>query len=101
MNVVFATGGKQYRVSSGARLKVERLKADVGETVEFPEVMMICNGDETLVGSPYVPDRKVSAVVRSHGRRKKIKVLKFKRRKGYLRTMGHRQSYTELEIVGI
>ena len=101
MNVVFATGGKQYRVSLGVCLKVERLKADVGETVEFPEVMMVCNGDETLVGAPHVPGRKISAVVRSHGRRKKIKVLKFKRRKGYLRTMGHRQSYTELEIVGI
>ncbi|MEM7254623.1 MAG: 50S ribosomal protein L21 [Pseudomonadota bacterium] len=101
MNAVFATGGKQYRVAPGDRLKVELLKAEVGDTVEFPEVMLICDGDKTTVGSPFVAGGKISARVASHGRRKKIKVLKFKRRKGYMRTMGHRQSYTELEILNI
>ncbi|MCH9670578.1 MAG: 50S ribosomal protein L21 [Gammaproteobacteria bacterium] len=101
MNAVFATGGKQYRVAPGDRLKVELLKAKVGETIEFPEVMLVADGSKTVVGSPYVVGGKISARVESHGRAKKIKVLKFKRRKGYMRTQGHRQYYTELEIINI
>ena len=101
MNAVFATGGKQYRVAPGDRLKVERLKAEVGETIEFPEIMLVCDGDRTTVGTPFVAGGKISALVHGHGRGKKIKIIKFKRRKGYMRTQGHRQSYTELEIVNI
>ena len=101
MYAVFVTGGKQYRVREGDTLKVERLPAEAGASVDFDRVLMVGEGESVKVGSPYVEGGKVSATVRSHGRHRKIKVVKFKRRKGYMRTQGHRQDYTELEVTAI
>lgn len=98
---VISTGGKQYRVSAGERLRVERLAVEPGAAVEFDRVLLVGQGDSVRVGTPYVDGGRVSATVRSHGRRRKIQVIKFKRRKNYLRRQGHRQDYTELEITDI
>ena len=101
MYAVIVTGGKQYRVRKGETVRVERLAADEGAKVEFDKVLMLGEGEDVSVGAPYVSGGKVSAKVKSHGRNRKIKVVKFKRRKNYLRTKGHRQDYTELEITSI
>ncbi len=101
MYAVIQTGGKQYRVSEGDVLKVERLGVEEGATVELDKVLMIADGDDVRVGTPYVDGGKVTATVRSQGRGRKVTIIKFKRRKQYLKRQGHRQSYTELEITGI
>ncbi len=101
MYAVFTTGGKQYKVQQGDRLKVERLAAEEGAELEFDKVLLVGDVDDVKVGAPYLDGVKVSARVTTHGRGKKIKVVKFKRRKNYLRTQGHRQAYTEVEITGI
>jgi len=101
MYAVIVTGGKQYRVREGETLRVERLIADEGARVEFDQVLMVGEGADVKVGTPFVKGGKVSGKVRSHGRDRKIKVVKFKRRKNYLRTRGHRQDFTEVEITGI
>lgn len=101
MYAVIRTGGKQYRVAEGARLKVERLDAEEGAKVTFDEVLMVGNGDDVKVGAPLVKGGKVTATVLSQGKAKKIDVIKFKRRQGYKRQLGHRQPYTEVEITGI
>jgi large subunit ribosomal protein L21 len=101
MDAVIKTGGKQYRVKEGLRLKVEKVVGEPGDTVEFDQVLMVGSGGDIKVGSPYVEGAKVSATVTSQGRRKKIKIIKFKRRKHHMKQMGHRQSYTELEITSV
>ena len=101
MYAVIKTGGKQYRVSPGDKLRVESLAADEGASIDFDEILMVCNGDDVTVGNPLVSDAKVSGKVLSHGRGKKVEITKFKRRKHYKRRMGHRQNYTELEIVSV
>lgn len=101
MYAVIKTGGKQYRVSKGDTLKVETLDAEEGAKVEFDDILMIADGDDVKVGAPYVAGSKVTATIKSHGRHKKIEIIKFKRRKHYDRRTGHRQNYTELEITGI
>jgi len=101
MHAVIATGGKQYRVKSGDRLKVESLIAEPGSEIEFDKVLLVGEGGDVTVGKPYVPGGKVLATVRGHGRGKKIRIVKFRRRKGYLRHQGHRQDYTELVVTGI
>ncbi|MCP4287794.1 MAG: 50S ribosomal protein L21 [Gammaproteobacteria bacterium] len=101
MYAVIQTGGKQYRVSEGDILRVEKLGADEGAAMELDKVLMIADGDNVKVGAPYVEGGVVSATVKSHGRGKKVKIVKFRRRKQYLKRQGHRQSYTELEITGI
>ena len=101
MYAVIVTGGKQYKVREGERLRVEKLPATAGETVEFDQVLMVSDGDAVKVGRPYVDGGRVSATVNAHGRGDKINVIKFKRRKNYLRRMGHRQSFTEVTITGI
>ncbi|MFT5392419.1 MAG: large subunit ribosomal protein L21 [Gammaproteobacteria bacterium] len=101
MHAVIVTGGKQYRVEQGDKLRVERLAAEEGATIEFDRVLLLSDGEKVTVGTPYVDNSKVSATVRSHGRGKKIRVIKFRRRKGYMRTQGHRQSFTEVEITEI
>jgi len=101
MYAVIVTGGKQYRVREGETLRVERLIANEGARVEFDQVLMVGEGADVKVGTPFVKGGKVSGMVRSHGRDRKIKVVKFKRRKNYLRTRGHRQNFTEVEITGI
>ncbi len=101
MYAVIKTGGKQYKVSEGATLKVEKIDADEGATVEIDQVLMVVDGDNVNVGLPLVAGGKVTATVKSHGRGKKIEIIKFRRRKHHRKQMGHRQSYTELQITGI
>jgi large subunit ribosomal protein L21 len=101
MYAVFRTGGKQYRASQGDRLRVERLDAEVGDDVEFDEILLVGEGSDVKLGAPLVAGGKVSAKVTAQGRGKKIDVVKFKRRKNYKRQHGHRQHYTEVEITSI
>jgi large subunit ribosomal protein L21 len=101
MYAVIQTGGKQYRVSEGDKIKVEMLTADEGASIELDKVLMIADGDNVKVGAPYVEGGKVTATVQSHGRGKKVKIIKFRRRKHHLKRQGHRQWYTELQVTGI
>ena len=95
---IIRTGGKQYRVVPGAVLRVEKLTADVGSTVEIGDVLLLGKGSDLKLGLPLISGAKVSATVRKHGRSKKVIVFKFQRRKNYRRKQGHRQHYTELLI---
>ena len=101
MYAVIKSGGKQYRVAPGDKLRVESLTAEEGATLELDQVMMIADGDDVKIGTPFIEGGKVSAVVKAHGRGKKIEIVKFRRRKHHRKQMGHRQHYTELEITGI
>ncbi len=101
MYAVFSTGGKQYRASTGDIIKVEKLEAEKGSTVELDSVLMIGEGEDVKVGTPYISGGKVTAKVVEHGRGEKIKIVKFKRRKHHMKKMGHRQYFTALEIIGI
>ncbi len=101
MYAVIQTGGKQYRVEEGATLKIEKLELGTGESVEFDKVLMVNSDSAVKVGQPYVDGGKVTAEVISQGRHKKVKIIKFKRRKHHMKQMGHRQYYTEVRITGI
>lgn len=101
MYAVIKSGGKQYRVAVGDVLRVETLPGESGSTVELDNVLMVADGGDIKVGEPTLADTTVTATVRGHGRGDKIRVYKFKRRKNYRRTQGHRQNYTELEITAI
>nr|VFJ56810.1 MAG: LSU ribosomal protein L21P [Candidatus Kentron sp. FW]VFJ60699.1 MAG: LSU ribosomal protein L21P [Candidatus Kentron sp. FW] len=101
MYAVVMTGGKQHRVQVGDSLRVEKLVAEEGASITLDKVLMVGAGENITVGTPYVAGGDVSAKVKSQGRGKKIRVIKFKRRKNYRRTQGHRQSFTEIEITGI
>jgi len=101
MYAVIQTGGKQYRVAAGDRLRVEKLPVAEGAEIELDRVLLFADGDDIQIGQPFVPGRSVRATVRSHGRAKKVKIIKFRRRKHYMKRQGHRQWFTELEIVGI
>ena len=98
MYAIIKTGGKQYRVQSGAQLRVEALPADVGAAVSFDQVLLVGEGDAVKVGAPYVAGAAVKATVVSHGRGEKVRIFKMRRRKHYQKTQGHRQSYTEIRI---
>ncbi|MGV6825544.1 MAG: 50S ribosomal protein L21 [bacterium] len=101
MYAVVQTGGKQYRVSEGLSLKVEKINAEEGASVELDKVLMVADGDNVSVGTPYLDGGKVTATVKSHGRAKKVHIVKFKRRKHHMKRQGHRQYYTEIEVTGI
>lgn len=101
MYAVIQTGGKQYRVAVGDRLKVETLQAQPGDSVELDKVLMISDQDNIQVGTPLLEGQTVSAQVIDNDRAEKIKVFKMQRRQGYRRTQGHRQNYTEIEITAI
>ncbi|MBA4697500.1 MAG: 50S ribosomal protein L21 [Legionella sp.] len=101
MYAVIKTGGKQYRVKEGDVLKIERLAEAVGDEVVFPEILMISNGDTFTYGTPCVENASVKAEVVEHARHKKVKIIKFRRRKHYMRRMGHRQNYTQIKITAI
>lgn len=101
MFAVFESGGKQHRVSEGDVIRLERLSGEPGQSVEFDRVLLVSEGDDVSVGMPYVEGGKVTAEVVEQGRGDKIRVIKFKRRKNYLRRAGHRQDYTEVRITGI
>jgi large subunit ribosomal protein L21 len=100
MYAVIKTGGKQYRVTEGQKLRVERLPGNPGEAIKFQEVLLI-GGDSLKIGQPIVVGASVSAEIVDHARGAKIIVFKFRRRKNYRRKNGHRQPYTELKITGI
>ncbi|MCX7807988.1 MAG: 50S ribosomal protein L21 [Deltaproteobacteria bacterium] len=100
MYAVILTGGKQYRVRQGDRIRVERLDGEVGSTVVFDRVLMV-GGEKLAIGQPFVPGASVKAEIVAQGRDKKIIVFKFRRRKNYRRKRGHRQYYTELRITEI
>ena len=101
MFAVFASGGKQHRVTEGEVVRLELLSEEPGSEVVFDQVMLVADGDQVSVGAPYVAGSKVTGEVLSEGRGKKIHILKFKRRKDYLKRQGHRQWYTEVKITGI
>jgi large subunit ribosomal protein L21 len=101
MYVVFATGGKQYRVSQGDVIQVEKIDAEEGEEISFNDILMFADGKKVSIGAPYLKKGKITAKIKKHARYKKIEVIKFKRRKQYHKQMGHRQWYTEIEISNI
>lgn len=101
MYAVVKTGGKQYRVAAGEKLKVEQLPADVGSEVVLDQVLMIADGDAVTMGTPLVSGAAVKAKVLAHGRGDKVNIFKMRRRKHYRKSQGHRQNFTELEILGI
>jgi len=101
MYAVIQTGGKQYRVSEGTTVRVEKIDADEGTSVELDKVLMVGEGDAVKIGTPYVEGGKVTATVAAQGKAKKVHILKFKRRKHHLKRQGHRQRFTELKITGI
>ncbi|GAA5084223.1 MAG: 50S ribosomal protein L21 [Alcaligenaceae bacterium] len=98
MYAVIKTGGKQYRVCVGQKLKVEQIPADIGQEITLDQVLSVGEGDALKLGAPFVDGAKVTATVLAQGRHDKIKVFKMRRRKGYRRTQGHRQNYTEIRI---
>jgi large subunit ribosomal protein L21 len=101
MFAVIQTGGKQYRVSEGSVLRIEKLLADAGATVEFGEVLLVGEGDSVKLGKPFLSGAKVTATVQSHGKAGKVRIVKFRRRKHYLRQKNHRQPFTEVKVTGI
>ncbi len=101
MYAVIQTGGKQYKVQPGEELRVEKLDGQVGDEVYFDKVLLVSKGDKVTVGRPVLENAKVVAKITRQGRGSKIVVFKYKRRKGYRRTQGHRQDFTGLKIIGI
>ena len=101
MYAVIATGGKQYRVAEGDTLKVEKIAAEEGSEIELDQVLMVADGDKIQVGTPVLEKGAVTAKIKSHGRGKKVEIIKFRRRKHHRKQMGHRQSYTEIEVTKI
>ncbi|AVR89488.1 MULTISPECIES: 50S ribosomal protein L21 [Thauera] len=101
MYAVIKTGGKQYRVAAGEKIKVEQIPADVGSEITLDQVFMVGEGESVKIGTPVVAGASVKATVVSHGRHDKIKIFKMRRRKHYQKHQGHRQNYTELRIEAI
>ena len=101
MYAVIKTGGKQYRVAAGEKIKVEQIPADIGSEVVLDQVLMVASGDDVTMGTPLVGGATVKAKVLSHGRGEKVHIYKMRRRKHYRKSQGHRQNYTEIEILGI
>ena len=101
MYAVIKTGGKQYRVAPGEKIKIEQIPADVGAQIVLDQVLMVSDGDAVKLGNPLVAGAKVSATVLGHGRGEKVKIFKMRRRKHYQKHRGHRQNYTELSVESI
>jgi large subunit ribosomal protein L21 len=101
MYAVIRTGGKQYRVSAGEALRIEKLAAAAGAEIILSDVLLVGNGDQVTVGAPLVAGATVKATVLSQGRGDKVKIFKMRRRKHYRKTQGHRQAYTEIRIDSI
>ena len=101
MYAVIKTGGKQYKVAPGEKLKVEQIPADVGAVVILDQVLMVGEGESVRIGQPTVAGATVQATVVAHGRGEKVKIFKMRRRKHYQKHQGHRQNYTELKIEAI
>lgn len=98
MYAVIKTGGKQYRVTPGEKLKVEQIPADIGTEITLDQVLMVADGDKVSVGAPLVAGATVTAKVIAHGRGEKVRIFKMRRRKHYQKRQGHRQNFTEIEI---
>jgi large subunit ribosomal protein L21 len=101
MYAVIKTGGKQYTVKEGDVLKIEMLPQDAGNVIEFLEVLMLADGETITCGTPFIANAVVKAEVMDHGRHKKIKIIKFRRRKHHMKQMGHRQYYSQVKITAI
>ena len=101
MYAVIVSGGKQHRVKEGETLKLEKIEVATGETIEFDQVLMVGEGESAKIGAPIVEGAKVTAEVIAQGRHKKVKIVKFRRRKHSMTQMGHRQWFTEVKITGI
>ena len=101
MYAVIKAGGKQYRVASGEKLKIETVVAEIGSEIVLNEVLMVADGDNITLGTPMLAGASVKAKVLSHGRGDKVRIFKMRRRKHYRKSQGHRQNYTEIEILGI
>ncbi len=101
MYAVIKTGGKQYRVAAGEKIKVEQIAADVGQEITIDQVLAVGNGADLVVGSPLVAGAVVKATVLAQGKHDKVRIFKMRRRKHYQKRQGHRQTYTELEIGAI
>ncbi|MBZ0131301.1 MAG: 50S ribosomal protein L21, partial [Rhodocyclaceae bacterium] len=98
---VIKTGGKQYRVAAGEKLKIEQIPAEVGAEITLDQVLMVGDGESVKVGAPLVQGASVKAKVLAQGRHPKVKIFKMRRRKHYQKHQGHRQNYTEIQISGI
>ena len=101
MYAVFQSGGKQHRVAEGQTVRLEKIEVAPGETIEFDNILMVGDGADVKIGTPYVQGGKVTAEVVTHGRGDKVKIVKFRRRKHSRSQMGHRQWFTEVKITGI
>ena len=101
MYAVIKTGGKQYRVAAGEKLKVEQIPADIGQEIVLDQVLMLGSGDTVSLGTPLVAGAKVLAKVVAQGRGEKVRIFKLRRRKHYQKHQGHRQNFTEIEISAI
>jgi large subunit ribosomal protein L21 len=101
MYAVIETGGKQYRVAAGDKVRVEKLDVEAGTSLDLDKVLMIADGDTVTLGKPFIEGTKVTAEVAGHGRHRKIKIIKFRRRKHHMKRQGHRQWFTELKITDI
>ena len=101
MYAVIESGGKQHRVEEGEVLRLEKIEAATGESIDFDKILLVGEGESVKVGAPYVDSGKVTAEVISHGRGDKVRIIKFHRRKHHRKQMGHRQWFTEVKITGI
>jgi large subunit ribosomal protein L21 len=101
MHAVFVSGGKQHRVQVGESIKLEKLEVETGATIDFDRVLLVSDGQDVKIGEPELKGAKVTAEVVTHGRHKKVSIIKFKRRKHHMKRMGHRQWFTEVKITGI
>ena len=101
MYAVIKTGGKQYRVAAGEKLKIEQLPADVGAEIVLDQVLLVADGDNLKMGRPLVSGASVQAKVLTQGRHDKVRIFKMRRRKHYQKHQGHRQNFTEIQITGI
>ncbi len=101
MYAVIKTGGKQYRVAAGQKLKIEQIPADIGQEISLDQVLSVGEGDQLKIGTPFVSGAVVKATVLAQGRHPKVKIFKMRRRKHYQKRQGHRQNYTEVRIEAI
>ena len=101
MYAVIRSGGKQYKVTPGQLVKLEKLEGEKGQKVDFDQVLLVAEGDNIKMGAPYVNGAKVKAEVVDQGRHKKIHIIKFRRRKHYMKQQGHRQYFTQVKILEI
>jgi large subunit ribosomal protein L21 len=101
MYAIIKTGGKQYRVEAGLKLKIEQIPADIGSELLIDQVLMIADGENVSMGQPMLSGASVKATVLGQGRHDKVRIFKMRRRKHYQKHQGHRQNYTEIQITGI